>query len=153
MNRQNVVNESIDRFAKSHGFQKKSGAWYRTSEDLVFVVQAQKSQYRPSYYLNLAIGLLQLDQVEFPKEHKCQIRTRAGRVLPSGDKVLSELLDLDYPMADDERATYLGALLEAELWPIISACGSVPMLRVGEGKKFIDNSLVNGAAQALLKGH
>ena len=151
MTSHNAVVTAIDTFARKHGFVKKSGAWYRSAHDLVFVIQAQRSQYGPKYYLNLALGLRAVDPSEFPQEHRCQIRTRAEGVLPSGRQALGQLLDFAFPLDDEQRGVQLGRILEIELLPIVKACGSVEMLTEGEGKRLVEGSLVTGPAQSVLR--
>ena len=40
------------------GFTKKSGSWYRRGEETIAVLNLQKSQYGPSYYVMSDFGCL-----------------------------------------------------------------------------------------------
>jgi hypothetical protein len=51
----NVIRATFDGFMKGAGFSKTSGSWYRVTNEVITVVQLQKSQYGLQYYVNLAL--------------------------------------------------------------------------------------------------
>lgn len=77
-----IVKVTFDDFMKASGFVKKGGSWYSTSNDAVIVVELQKSQYGPKYYVNIAWWLRLLGNASAPKEHACHVRTRLARLAP-----------------------------------------------------------------------
>jgi hypothetical protein len=129
---------------KRAGFSKKAGAWYRTGEDVVTVVELQKSQYGKQYYVNVALWILSLGEAKTPKERRCHVRTRLSRLVGDREAELSRLLDLESPLADDERRGALTEFLGAQMAPVIDVTVSVETLRSPEGQRLVGASLVGG---------
>lgn len=77
----NVIQATFDGFMKGAGFSKRSGSWYRISDEVITVVELQKSQYGLQYYVNLALWLRPLGEVKTPKEQGRAIFGRASRGL------------------------------------------------------------------------
>ena len=114
------------------------------------VIELQKSEYGPQYYVNVALWLLPLSQSQFPKEETCHIRTRLGRLFPQEEKRLKEILDLEYPMDEATRETQFRGILENLLLPALAECSTVAGLKGGLGGGLLKSSLVNREAQKLL---
>lgn len=151
MSDQNVIQATFDEFAKSAGCSKKSGSWYARSPETIVVLNLQKSQYGPQYYVNVAIWLRALGDVEAPKQNKCHIRTRLTRLVPPDDeKRLAALLDLDNGVDDSSRRDELLAVLQGHLLTVLKASSTIGGLRSGEGRQLVLKSLVTGPAQQLL---
>lgn len=146
----NVIQTTFDDFMKGAGFSKKSGSWYRTTDDVITVVQLQKSQYGLQYYVNIALWLRPLGEATAPKEQVCHVRTRLSGLVGNEEGQLEALLDLDVPMPDGERAEKLRTFLNAHLGPALEAVASLDSLRDGAGRKVVAASLVRGPAQGLL---
>nr|WP_014235126.1 DUF4304 domain-containing protein [Arthrobacter rhombi]AER68059.1 hypothetical protein [Arthrobacter rhombi] len=149
--RGNVIQTAFDDFMKSLGFSKKSGSWYRTSDDVVSVVELQRSQYGPWYYVNLAAWLRALGEEKAPKEHKCHMRTRLDNLVGAGEARLTSLLDLEVAMPDAERRSMLTEFLREHLRPALDAMSSLEALHAPEGQKMVALSVVTGPARQLLK--
>jgi hypothetical protein len=77
MSERNAVHRGFDRFGKDAGGEKKSGGWYWRSDEVVAVVDLQKSQYGPKYYVNVAFWLRAAGDEPFPKTWKSHIRMHA----------------------------------------------------------------------------
>lgn len=146
----NVIQTTFDDFMKSAGFSKKSGSWYRTTDEVITVVELQKSQYGLQYFVNIALWLRPLGEATAPKEHVCHVRTRLSGLVGNEEGQLEALLDLDVPTPDSERAEKLTSFLEAHMGPALEAVASLDSLRVGAGRKVVAASLVRGPAQVLL---
>ena len=129
MSERNAVQLACDRFGKEAGFDKKSGSWYRSSDEVISVSNLQKSQYGPQYYFNQAFWLRQLGDERFPKENKCHIRARLGSLLRDESERIAQLLDLDHQMPDEQRVEELVRLLGERLLPLIERASSVAGLR------------------------
>jgi hypothetical protein len=151
MSERNVVQTTFDEFGKSSFGAKKSGSWYRRSEETIVVLNLQKSNYGPSYYVNVAIWLLAAGAADAPKPSHCHVQTRLDRLLPAEmhDR-LKALLDLDSPIGEDVRREELLALLGQHLLPLVEAAATLESLRSGEGRRFVEASLVDGDGQRLL---
>lgn len=70
----------------TYGFEYVRKASYRRNDELIVVVDTQKSDYSNAYYINYGFLIRKLNpDVEFPKEYKCDVR---GRFIfqKSGDK-------------------------------------------------------------------
>ena len=152
MSVRNVVQIAIDEFGQAAKCTKKSGSWYLRNPELIFVLNLQKSQYGLTYFLNVAVWLTILGDVEAPKENKCHIRTRVEDLLPLhlGSRI-SGLLDMQTEIDDLTRHVDLLALLNQFLLPIVQRCSSVNDLRSGIGLQFVNQSLVNGPALKILE--
>lgn len=129
MNRRDAVQVAFDQFGKGAGFEKKSGSWYRRTDEVISVSNLQKSQYGPQYYFNQAFWLRQFGDERAPKENKSHIRARLGALLPDEADRIDRLLDLDHLMPDELRIEELVGLLRERLLPIIERGGSVAGLR------------------------
>lgn len=151
MNDRNVIQTGVDDFAKSAGYAKRNGSWYRRTNDTISVLDLQKSQYGRSYYLNIAIWLLPIEEAAFPEEQQCHIRTRLSSLVPQGEeRHLSDLLDLDSNLTDDARAEQLAEALGRWLRPAVDATATVESLRSPAGAQVLSSSLVRASAQEFL---
>lgn len=147
----NAIQSSFDAFMASEGFRKRSGSWYRRSNDVITVVELQKSQYGPTYYINVAVWLLALGDVKNPpKERTCHVRTRLSRLVGTREDRLAYLLDLDTDLPDEDRKAELTGFLGTELTPILEVVDSLHGLRSAEGRRVVGAALVLGAADHLL---
>jgi hypothetical protein len=68
MSVRNVIQTTIDEFGRSFGGSKNSGSWYFTGPDAIAVLSLQKSQYSPSYYLNVGLWLLGVGAATNPSQ-------------------------------------------------------------------------------------
>ena len=49
----NVTQQALDAFGTGAEVLKKSSTWYRSTDEVIQAVNLQKSQYGPSYYVNI----------------------------------------------------------------------------------------------------
>jgi hypothetical protein len=84
------------------GFQRKGDSWFRRTDEVVEIVNLQKSQYGPLYYLNYALWLRALGEEQFPREERCHVRMRADNIV-SSEAQLARLLDLRSDLGESER--------------------------------------------------
>src|SRR5690606_32295526 len=108
------VQQLIDGFARSHGYSKRSGSWFRRQDETIAVLDLQRSDFAHTYYVNVALWLLPLGDVRAPQEHTCHVRTRADRLV---DDVLAgalgRALDMRQPV-DDRASPVIAALTRAD---------------------------------------
>lgn len=147
---ENVLRKTFDSVARYAGFSKHSGAWYLRQAETVAVIELQKSQYGPQYYLNVALWLLPLGDSQFPREEKCHVRTRLTRLFPELEGRLKQILDLQFPMDESIRGTELRDMLERLLLPALKECSTIRGLQGRGGDLLLKSSLVTRAAQQLL---
>jgi hypothetical protein len=138
LSQRNAVHRGFDRFGKECSGEKKSGGWYWRSDEVVAVVDLQKSQYGPKYYVNVAFWLRAVGDERFPKTWKSHI---AGRItdLPGVERGRVEcLLDLECAVRDEQRVDELSALLATAVIPFIERGASLAGLR-----SMIDDGTLN----------
>ena len=144
----NEVQMAYDAFGKGAGMTKHSGSWYRSTSDLVTVVNLQKSQYGSSYYLNVGWWLQALGTVKFPKENELHVRTRLEALVPDRTAEIAGLLNLERPVAD--RTDRLRDMLHAELLPILNSTQTVEGLRVLRRLGKLNDAAIRRAAVAII---
>jgi hypothetical protein len=135
----NPVKLTLAEVAKAAGFTRKGGSWYRRNDDLVEVLNLQKSNYSNKYYLNYAIWVSGVSVVAFPPAHQCHIQTRADEVIGSE---VDHLLDLEAEVPGPERVLALGTLLRERLVPFMEECRTLDGLR----KKLSSGHALHGVA-------
>lgn len=153
MSGRNVIQVVFDEFGREVGGVKRSGSWYCRTDETVFVLNLQKSNYATRYYVNVAVWLLAAGPADAPKPSHCQIQTRLGRLVPadSGER-LEALLDLESGIADgDRRADFLG-LMRDSVQPLVVGASTLEGLRSGGGRALVAASLVDGDGLRLLAG-
>jgi Domain of unknown function (DUF4304) len=129
MSQRNAVQTAFDRFGNESGFEKKSGSWYRRSDEVTAVSNLQKSQYGPQYYVNQGFWLRSLEDERYPKSHEAHIVARLEDLVPEVERRLGDLLDLECELPDEQRIDELTDLLRAHLLPLIERAETVAGLR------------------------
>lgn len=144
-----LVQSTVDAYAKSRGFVKNSGSWYLKREDVILVLNLQKSNYGRQYFLNIGMWLTALGMDEQPKEQHCHIRSRLSRL--ASDAARAEaLLDADKLEVEADGPTQLNRELAAAIDPLISLSASTAGLAGDAGAEFLSRALVTGSAQRAL---
>jgi hypothetical protein len=144
------IHEALDRFGRDLGLEKKSGAWYRLCEEVIAVVDLQKSQYGASYYVNLGFWLRALGEERYPKGARCHIAVRLENLAPDERQGITRLLDLDHEMPDEQRIDELIALFKERLLPVIEQGSTLAGLRVMIDDGTLSSAAIRGPAQELL---
>lgn len=129
MSRRNVVQQGFDRFGSKAGFEKKSGSWYRRTPEVIAILNLQKSQYGPQYFLNLSFWLRELGDERYPKAHQSHVVARVSGLVPKVESRLKALLDLEYAVSDEVRIFELVAVLSDNVLPIVERAKDVDGLR------------------------
>lgn len=112
---------------KEFGFLKKSNNWYWSNEEVVLVVNLQKSQYGEQYYVNCGVALNVFSDEKFPKEHLCDIRFRLSAVVPKEQREECEAaFNLENSsISDAERLTIATNFFESYGLSILMSCQSL----------------------------
>lgn len=99
MKTENPIKLATDAALKDARFLRKSGTWYRDTEETVLVVDVQRSNFGQQYYINLGIlvkGLSQKLTRLPPKENECHVRLRLESLMPEAEEQVRQvLLDLE----------------------------------------------------------
>jgi hypothetical protein len=151
----NIVVATLGDFLSRSGFRKKgSSSWYRRDDDLVTIVNLQKSQYGPLYYLNYGFWLLAVAEAEFPRPEQAHITTRVESAIDDrSEGRLNRLLDLRTDIDEATRRTELDALLTDDFLPLLMSLRSVSDLKARVPWLTGGRFLLDGSAQALLGIH
>ena len=119
------------------GFVRKGHSWYDTSEEVIVVVNLQKSNYSNTVYLNLGFWLQKLEVSEYPPVHQCHIQTRACSLWPEGTPRpeegpprIADLFELeDYSCDDERRLTLIKEWISLKLVPTLKSAMTVSGLQ------------------------
>jgi hypothetical protein len=149
--RGDVVKATVDGFARAKGFRKTSGRWCLKQEATAAVIELQKSQYGPQYFLNVGLWLLDLGDVSCPAEHTCHLRGRLETLMLDQEMEISGLLNPDdRSFTDEERTHQLSGILESNLWPMVRMCSTFEGVRAFVEMIPMGSMLISGSAQRLL---
>jgi hypothetical protein len=132
-------------------FLRKGSTWYRKLDDLIWVVNLQKSQYGRQYYVNIGVWLRELGDLEWPKEQECHVRSRIEALAdPMDEPRIKERFDLESSLEEPDRTALIIETLSTLLGPVLDRVRSIEDMRGPVGKAFLTRSLVRGVAQPLL---
>jgi len=92
MSNAQTITRSINAELKLAGFKKKGSAWYFPGQDVIGVLNLQKSNYDDTFFLNLGFWIRDLGETETPRDEECHVRGRADRIWSEHEPSISELL-------------------------------------------------------------
>ncbi|CAI9404243.1 MULTISPECIES: DUF4304 domain-containing protein [Aestuariimicrobium] len=144
-----LVQSTVDAYAKSRGFVKRAGSWYLKREDIILVLNLQKSNYGRQYFLNIGLWLNVLGTEQAPQEQHCHIRSRLSRIAADAGRA-GDLMDADKLEVQADGAKQLTSELASALDPLISLASSMRELAGQAGAEFLSRALVTGSAQRAL---
>lgn len=100
---------------KEHGFNYINKAYYLTNDELIIVIDTQKSNFENSYYLNYGILIKALNQnLDYPKDYLCDI---IGRFIFRKDNKVIGGFNLDDGKEEDLRQS-ISETVENILLPV-----------------------------------
>ena len=147
----NIIQLAFDEFGKARGGHKKAGSWYLITAESVTVLNLQKSNYSPRYYINFGLWFLGIGPANDPRPTDCHLQTRLELLVSENDRPrLEALLDLDEGMRDESRHDALLSALEDWLLPFIEAGSSLSNLTTPNGQRLLKKSLLNRDGQPFL---
>lgn len=151
MSVRNEVQQAYDLASKGAGYVKHSGSWYKRLPETIAVLNLQKSQYGPKYYVNLALWLLPLGEATYPKVAECHLFARIEKLVPQTlHSRLTTLLDLEKDVEGPTRLTELQGFI-AHAAEEFSSFPTIRSLVTGEGKDFLAWVSISGWAPQLLE--
>ena len=114
------------------GFKGRASTWYRDVEGGLQVFDLQRSIYGPQYYVNLCCvpAGMEVDGMPRPKEYKCPIRARLGKVCPELGKDVDMLLDLGNAIEEESREARLTAMIKNNVIPFFERIRTPDALRL-----------------------
>lgn len=146
-----MVQRMFDELAKRADFTKRSGSWYRRQADTISVLNLQKSQYGPSYYVNLGVWLSPLGDSGSPPPHHCHVQTRLEALAPESERnAIGALLTVDQTMTEAERQISLERLFELYILPFFDKLLSVAAVTDRYKRDGLKDTLVRREAVGLM---
>ncbi|MBK8255163.1 MAG: DUF4304 domain-containing protein [Polyangiaceae bacterium] len=147
-----AVSMALSDLVVAAGFVRKRDTWYRATEDLIQVLNVQKSRYGQQYYLNLGIWLKPLGEVQFPKENVCHVRIRARQLDEATRAEFEKCLDLDSGITPEERENQIRRLVDDVVLPFFARCESIAQIRQVYNSGVLKRAAVLSTAQEFLTG-
>jgi len=115
-----ILSKAINEELKPFGFKRKGSTWYLQKEEVIGVLNVQKSNYDSTFFLNIGFWLLQLGEVQNPKEEQCHVRSRASELWPDGDPSIGVLLCEDgHFSSEEERINAIQLFIREKIVPLI----------------------------------
>jgi Domain of unknown function (DUF4304) len=118
-----TIEDPVAVLLKANGFRKRRRTWWLAQSDTILVINLQKSEWGPNFYINLGVYLRALGTEETPPEYRCHLRTRADRLV-DGPSVFVDALNLESGLSADDRRRILGEVLESSALPWLRARSS-----------------------------
>jgi Domain of unknown function (DUF4304) len=136
------------------GFKVRSNTWHKQCQDTILVVNLQKSQWGPQFYINLAVWVRQLGEASAPKEYQCHIRQRATSLPDRRAKDLERALDLDdESLSMQEREACIGEFMRESAIPFVESLSTMEGIRSALEAQVLKGCFVNRELKELLAGH
>ena len=98
-----MVSSGLDDALRPAGFKKKAATWYLQNDEIIALLNLQKSNYDTTYFLNLGFWIRAIEDVEFPKHEQCHVRSRAQTLWPARSPLVANLLSFTQSTDCDEN--------------------------------------------------
>ncbi len=135
------------------GFKVRANTWHKQCQDTILVVNLQKSQWGPQFYINLAVWVRQLGEALAPKEYQCHIRQRATSLPDQRAKTLERALDLeDESMGMQEREACIDELMRESAIPFLESLSTMEGIRSALEVRKLTGCFVDRRLKELLAG-
>jgi Domain of unknown function (DUF4304) len=107
---------------KKQGFKKTKTTWRKTTDDLIYVINIQGSQWNEEdYYINVAMYIRAIGEEENPPEYRCHIRSRIENEVYVCSSICEEVSDWFEKYGDIERLRILWRKSELPLMVTVNA--------------------------------
>jgi hypothetical protein len=126
-----LLHQAIAQAAIPAGFRKKGSSWYCDGARAILVINPQKSQYGPQWFLNLGIYWRDLGGKTEPREEQCHVRGRISAVLSAeeGQQIEQALNFEDLSFEHEARANVVRDALSRHAIPLLTRCSTTAGLR------------------------
>ncbi len=111
-----IFKKTFGQMAVEQGFESEFGGWTKESNECILVLSLQKSNYSPSYYLNIKIYIHGLVKEKHVK-NKELIMDLPGNFFRRQPKQFDAAFDLESPLSDHDRIRELEELFTQFLIP------------------------------------
>jgi len=139
-----TVETLVGKALAARGFKKKGTTWYRQVQDVLQVVNLQKSSWGASFYLNLAFVPegMSVEGLPRPKHYKCPIGLRLDSAYPDKEKLIERLLRYEeVEMSDEQRTAGIEKMFREMVLPFMERLQTVDDL-----KQAIEDGTLNRSA-------
>ena len=109
---------------KDHDFRKKRSTWYKKTDEVVLVLNLQRSAWGKSFYINLAALIRGISDIKDPPEYQCHIQKRL--TLPGLEQALTLQ---DSKLSPKQRQQIVFDAINDEALPILTSWQSLESLR------------------------
>jgi len=114
---------------KQAGFKKNGQSWRFTTLETIAVLNLQKSQWGPAYYINLGVLIRALDSHPQPDVFSCPLHIRVENLLPKLDPA-RELFDFSNSKYDtDQGYMEMANVVGTYALPLLKQCGTLDGIR------------------------
>jgi hypothetical protein len=103
--------------SKESGFDRAFEGWFREFPEVIHVLALQRSNFGKYYYLNIKLFIQGTFGNTYVKSKKL-VKIDCGNIFLRQPNEYSNLLDLDLPLEDDERAEGLRQLFREYIIPL-----------------------------------
>lgn len=125
-----TLSNALNAELKTAGFKRKGATWYLRNDDIIAVVNLQKSNYDATHFLNLGFWIRAIEDVENPREAQCHVHVRAEGLWPCDSPMITDLLSFDAVAdCDDERLVDIQQFVRAKVIPFLTRGSSLAGLR------------------------
>lgn len=103
------IDKTVKDMLTPHGFVFKRNSWYRASDDLIQIINFQKSQFSNRFYMNLGIDVRTGQELIYKPEYLFSVRLRVDMIV--SDKLLIDALDFEKECSEINRNEKMEALI------------------------------------------
>jgi hypothetical protein len=110
-----------------NGFKRKGNSCYLPGERIIVVVNLQRSDWGPRYFINIGFWIKDFGDESFPSVFKCPLNYRVERLFPERQELISESCYL--PESNNQLIENLYEFVELDLLPFLRNCTELEFLR------------------------
>ena len=103
------IDQIVRNMLTSNGFVLKRNSWYRITDDLIQIINFQKSYFSNKFYLNIGIDERFEQKIIYKPEYHFPIRLRIESLL--SDSQLLQALDFDLNFSESDRLENLHTII------------------------------------------
>lgn len=153
------IREMFAQIMEPLNFERKGSNWFDRNDDRVLVVNLQRSLYGPMFFVNCGIWLNAVEQVRFPKDNHCHLRTRIEYVedacsedadTEARAELVALLLDAEASMPDTARKADLEPIVQSAVTRLRSWTRTLDSIREAWDRGDFDAYSTDVSAYAVL---
>lgn len=102
------------------GFKKAGSTWRLITDDVIVVLNIQKSQFDSAHFVNVGFWIRSLGDDMKPKPELCHVRGRAEGIWPDLGSQVVELMNIpDTDVLDESRASAIQQIFRDRIVPLL----------------------------------